>query len=67
MAMRNLEEVAQDTHTAKVAYQEAYDAYIKALPGRDLTIKQGHMHTCKQVFITALQNFFDEYEKSGVL
>lgn len=52
---------------AKEAYDAAYAEYIVAAPGRDLTIKQGIMHRCKDAFVEAVMDFFDEYERSKLL
>lgn len=60
-------EAAQAAHEAKRAYEAAHHEYVLASPGRDLTLKQGKMHACRVAFRVALERFFDEYEKSGVL
>lgn len=65
--MSNLETIHEETKEAKAAYEAAYEAYLKAEPGRDLTIKQGQMHFYRTKFREVLERFFDEYEKSGVL
>ena len=65
--MSDLEKAAHAAKEAKEAYELAHQEYLKAAPGRDLTIKQGHMHECRVLFRDALESFFTEYEKSGVL
>lgn len=63
----NLDDLRTLASEAKAEFQEAYAAYLKAQPGRDLTIKQGRMHQCRLLYTAAVHNFFDEYEKSHLL
>lgn len=65
--MSSLDKAEAEAKAAKETYKQAYADYLVAEPGRDLTVKQGHMHTCRVAFLAALMNFFDEYENSGVL
>lgn len=65
--MTSLEKAAEAASSAKAEYEDAHKQYLKATPGRDLTIKQGEMQRLRLAFRAALEHFFDEYEKSKLL
>lgn len=44
---------------ARAAYIVAYEAYLKAAPGRELTIKQGEMQAARRIYQGAACAVFD--------
>lgn len=65
--MNEFNQALEVASKAEAEYKAAHAEYIKAQPGRDLTVKQGIMHKCRLAYHAALERFFDEYERSKLL